>query len=96
MNTFHCPVCNQPNCLTCKAIHVNMNCKEYQDDLKRRAHNDQAARKTKEFLEVRISFTRKFAHRAPYSKMAGILVFFCFHANCPYGLAFKRKIQKNI
>ncbi|XP_068693963.1 ranBP-type and C3HC4-type zinc finger-containing protein 1-like [Montipora foliosa] len=51
VNTFHCPVCNQPNCLTCKAIHVNMNCKEYQDDLKRRAHNDQAARKTKEFLE---------------------------------------------
>ena len=52
MNTFHCPVCQQPNCLTCKAIHANMNCKEYQDDLKRRAQNDEAAKKTQEYLEV--------------------------------------------
>ena len=29
-----------------------MNCKEYQDDLKRRAQNDEAARKTQQFLEV--------------------------------------------
>ena len=52
VNTFYCPVCEQPNCLTCKAIHANMNCKEYQDDLKRRAQNDEAARKTQQFLEV--------------------------------------------
>lgn len=51
VNTFHCPVCQQPNCLTCKAIHANMNCKEYQDDLKRRAQNDEAAKKTQEYLE---------------------------------------------
>jgi len=54
VNTFHCPVCQQPNCLTCKAIHANMNCKEYQDDLKRRAQNDEAAKKTQEYLEVHI------------------------------------------
>ena len=29
-----------------------MNCKEYQDDLKRRAQNDDAARQTQQFLEV--------------------------------------------
>jgi len=28
-----------------------MNCKEYQDDLKRRAQNDEAARQTQQFLE---------------------------------------------
>ena len=47
-------MCDQPNCLTCKAIHANMNCKEYQDDLKRRAENDVAARKTQKFLEVHL------------------------------------------
>ena len=52
VNTFYCPVCNQPNCLTCKAIHADMNCKEYQDDLKRRAQNDEAAKQTQQFLEV--------------------------------------------
>ena len=52
VNTFYCPVCKQPNCLTCKAIHADMNCKEYQDDLKRRAQNDEAARQTQQFLEV--------------------------------------------
>ena len=29
-----------------------MNCKQYQDDIKRRAANDDAARKTQEALEV--------------------------------------------
>ena len=52
VNTFYCPVCTKPNCLTCKAIHADMNCKEYQDDLKRRAQNDEAARQTQQFLEV--------------------------------------------
>ncbi len=51
-NFFQCPVCNKQNCLTCKAIHEGMNCKQYQDDLKRRATNDDAARKTQEALEV--------------------------------------------
>lgn len=52
VNTFYCPVCKQPNCLTCKAIHADMNCREYQDDLKRRAQNDEAAKQTQQFLEV--------------------------------------------
>ena len=52
VNDFDCPVCQKRNCLTCKAIHFPVNCKEYQDDLKRNAANDEAARKTKEYLEV--------------------------------------------
>ncbi|XP_077192131.1 ranBP-type and C3HC4-type zinc finger-containing protein 1 isoform X4 [Paroedura picta] len=50
VNEFLCPVCLRKNCLLCKAIHENMNCKEYQDDLKIRAENDQAARQTTEML----------------------------------------------
>ncbi|XP_054835485.1 ranBP-type and C3HC4-type zinc finger-containing protein 1 isoform X2 [Eublepharis macularius] len=50
VNEFPCPVCLKVNCLLCKAIHENMNCKEYQDDLKIRAENDQAARQTTEML----------------------------------------------
>ena len=52
-NFFDCPVCFKRNCLTCKAIHEGMNCKEYQEDLKRRATNDDAARKTQQALEVK-------------------------------------------
>jgi hypothetical protein len=33
-----------------------MNCKEYQEDLKRRAQNDEAANQTQQFLEVSNSF----------------------------------------
>ncbi|CAB4025024.1 ranBP-type and C3HC4-type zinc finger-containing 1-like [Paramuricea clavata] len=51
VNDFDCPVCQQRNCLTCKAIHFPVNCKEYQDDLKRNAANDEAAKKTQEYLE---------------------------------------------
>ena len=52
VNDFDCPVCQKRNCLTCKAIHFPTNCKEYQDDLKRNSANDEAARKTQEYLEV--------------------------------------------
>ncbi|KAM6164740.1 ranBP-type and C3HC4-type zinc finger-containing protein 1 [Rhynchocyon petersi] len=52
VNEFTCPVCLHVNCLLCKAIHENMNCKEYQDDLALRAHNDVAARQTTEMLQV--------------------------------------------
>ncbi|XP_070536126.1 ranBP-type and C3HC4-type zinc finger-containing protein 1-like isoform X2 [Ptychodera flava] len=50
-NFFQCPVCHKKNCLTCKAIHEGLNCKQYQDDLRRRAENDTAAKQTKEMLE---------------------------------------------
>ena len=52
VNDFDCPVCNLRNCLTCKAIHHPVNCKEYQDGLKRNSQNDEDARKTQEYLEV--------------------------------------------
>lgn len=35
-----------------KAIHKGMNCKEYQDDLRIRAQNDDAARQTTQMLDV--------------------------------------------
>lgn len=35
-----------------QAIHKDMNCKEYQDDLRLRAENDAAAKQTTEMLEV--------------------------------------------
>lgn len=51
VNFFQCPVCNHENCLTCKAIHTGLNCKQYQDDLVIRAKNDEAARNTQLMLE---------------------------------------------
>ena len=53
VNHFQCPVCTKRNCITCRAIHEGMDCKEYQDDLKRRAENDEAAQETQRMLEVR-------------------------------------------
>ena len=52
VNEFDCPRCNKKNCLLCKAIHEGMNCQEYQEDLKRRAENDAAAKATQDMLEV--------------------------------------------
>ena len=55
MNNFDCPVCNKRNCLLCKAIHYpEMNCKEYQEDLRIKAANDKAAQETQKMLEVNI------------------------------------------
>lgn len=51
VNWFDCDVCQKRNCLTCKAIHDNMTCKEYQDDLKRRADNEDTAKRTQAMLE---------------------------------------------
>ncbi|XP_061486838.1 ranBP-type and C3HC4-type zinc finger-containing protein 1 isoform X2 [Rhineura floridana] len=50
VNEFPCPVCLKVNCLLCQAIHENMNCKEYQDDLQIRGQNDKAAQQTTEML----------------------------------------------
>ena len=52
VNEFRCPVCGKTNCILCNAIHEGMNCKEYQDDLKRLAENDLAAKATQDMLEV--------------------------------------------
>ncbi|XP_041375392.1 ranBP-type and C3HC4-type zinc finger-containing protein 1-like [Gigantopelta aegis] len=51
VNFFKCPICSKENCLTCKAIHEGMNCKQYQEDLRIRAHNDVAAKQTHDMLE---------------------------------------------
>ncbi|XP_038160140.1 ranBP-type and C3HC4-type zinc finger-containing protein 1 [Cyprinodon tularosa] len=51
VNEFQCDLCNETNCLLCRAIHKDMNCKDYQDDLRVRAENDQAAQQTKQMLE---------------------------------------------
>lgn len=39
-------------CVCLQAIHSDMNCRDYQDDLRIRAENDEAAKKTKQMLEV--------------------------------------------
>ncbi|XP_047663769.1 ranBP-type and C3HC4-type zinc finger-containing protein 1 isoform X3 [Tachysurus fulvidraco] len=52
VNEFACNICKETNCLLCKAIHKDMNCKQYQDDLRLRAENDAAAKQTTEILET--------------------------------------------
>ncbi|KAM9410777.1 LOW QUALITY PROTEIN: ranBP-type and C3HC4-type zinc finger-containing protein 1 [Pholidichthys leucotaenia] len=51
VNEFHCDLCGETNCILCRAIHKDMTCKDYQDDLRIRAENDEAAQKTKQMLE---------------------------------------------
>ncbi|KAM3622427.1 uncharacterized protein V6R79_024936 [Siganus canaliculatus] len=51
VNEFLCELCQETNCLLCRAIHEGMNCKDYQDDLRIRAENDEAAKQTKQMLE---------------------------------------------
>ena len=54
VNFFRCPICAKENCLTCKAIHQGLNCQQYQEELKIRAQNDDAAKQTQDMLEVRL------------------------------------------
>ncbi|XP_013864061.1 ranBP-type and C3HC4-type zinc finger-containing protein 1 [Austrofundulus limnaeus] len=51
VNEFHCELCDETNCILCRAIHKDMNCKDYQDDLRIRAANDKAAQQTKQMLD---------------------------------------------
>ena len=51
INFFNCPVCKVQNCLTCKAIHQDKNCKEYQEEIKAKAQNDDDAKQTQKMLE---------------------------------------------
>ncbi|KAL5022357.1 hypothetical protein ScPMuIL_001512 [Solemya velum] len=55
VNFFVCPVCKRENCLTCKAIHMGKNCRQYQEDLKILSRNDEAARITQESLTKMIA-----------------------------------------
>ncbi|KAL2091348.1 hypothetical protein ACEWY4_013611 [Coilia grayii] len=52
VNEFKCQLCNETNCLLCKAIHKDMNCQQYQDDLRIRAANDIAAKQTADALQA--------------------------------------------
>ncbi|XP_076338691.1 uncharacterized protein LOC143240327 isoform X2 [Tachypleus tridentatus] len=55
VNAFLCPVCDQTNCLTCRAIHEGRNCRQYQDELEFEAAGSEEAKKTKEFLDSMLS-----------------------------------------
>ncbi|KAM8966339.1 sharpin [Pelodytes ibericus] len=69
VNEFICPICYAENCLTCKAIHDGMNCREYQDDLRIRALNDTAARQTNDMLKTLVQ-----TGEAMYCPMCKIIV----------------------
>ncbi|KAM9859617.1 ranBP-type and C3HC4-type zinc finger-containing protein 1 [Aulostomus maculatus] len=51
VDEFHCEICQETSCILCRAIHKDMTCKEYQDDLRIRAQNDKTAFQTKQMLE---------------------------------------------
>lgn len=51
-NEFSCPVCLHLNCITCRAIHEGMNCRQYQDKLMILARTDEEAKKTTDAIEV--------------------------------------------
>ncbi|CAH1779032.1 unnamed protein product [Owenia fusiformis] len=55
VNFFNCPVCGNQNCLTCKAIHKGINCRQYQEDIRIRAANDIAAQQTQKMLQDMIT-----------------------------------------
>jgi hypothetical protein len=50
------PVCEKVNCLRCNIIHMAKTCKEYQDELKIAAINDENAQKDIKALEVSLKF----------------------------------------
>ncbi|KAF2899896.1 hypothetical protein ILUMI_06289 [Ignelater luminosus] len=54
VNEFHCPVCRKTNCLTCQAIHMGVNCKQYQESINESA-TDEDAKRTKEMLEEMVN-----------------------------------------
>ena len=81
VNWFRCPICAKLNCLTCKAIHEGQTCKEYQEDLRIRAENDVAAKKTQQMLEVSNWFINIFRLQGKTLRAPA-----CFRFNRKYGL----------
>jgi len=51
INEFPCPICHKVSCLTCRAIHENFTCKQYQDDLKAKAQNNVDYQKTQDMIK---------------------------------------------
>ncbi|KAF5282821.1 hypothetical protein FQR65_LT02818 [Abscondita terminalis] len=54
VNEFHCPVCRRTNCLTCQAIHIGLNCKEFQEQMNESA-TDEGTKRTREMLEEMVN-----------------------------------------
>lgn len=64
VNEFNCPICKTINCIPCRAIHPNQNCRDYQAELKLRALHDAEAAETQKAFEVsspflHLAYTRK-------------------------------------
>ncbi|XP_062547961.1 uncharacterized protein LOC134213224 [Armigeres subalbatus] len=51
VNQFKCPVCTIVNCLTCRAIHDGLDCKQYQDRMNSDCDTNIEARRTKAMLQ---------------------------------------------
>lgn len=60
VNVFDCPVCRRSNCLSCRAIHPGVSCRQYQEEREFNAAGSEETRKTKEFLEVFLFFVFPF------------------------------------
>ncbi|XP_014212773.1 uncharacterized protein LOC106642489 [Copidosoma floridanum] len=51
VNNFLCPVCKVNNCLTCQAIHMGKNCRQYQEELKNSKEGDVESKRTAAMLD---------------------------------------------
>ncbi|XP_038112733.1 uncharacterized protein LOC6036441 isoform X1 [Culex quinquefasciatus] len=51
VNEFKCPVCTIVNCLTCRAIHDGLDCKQFQDRIKNDCDTNIEARQTRDMLQ---------------------------------------------
>eukprot|EP00456_Euglypha_rotunda_P011592 TRINITY_DN13070_c0_g1_i7.p1 TRINITY_DN13070_c0_g1~~TRINITY_DN13070_c0_g1_i7.p1 ORF type:complete len:248 (-),score=11.39 TRINITY_DN13070_c0_g1_i7:40-783(-) len=78
--TFNCPLCKKSNCIPCKALHPKQNCKQYQDDLKRRSTQDEDAKKTQEALDEMVK--KKEALRCPGCKILVMKMSGCDWMQC--------------
>ncbi|XP_038606145.1 ranBP-type and C3HC4-type zinc finger-containing protein 1 [Tachyglossus aculeatus] len=80
-DAFLCPVCRRLNCLLCKAIHENMTCKDYQEELALRAQNDVAATQTSQMLKLLLE--RGEAMRCPRCQVVVQKKDGCDWVRCP-------------
>ncbi|XP_055545100.1 uncharacterized protein LOC129730091 [Wyeomyia smithii] len=51
VNQFKCPVCTIVNCLTCRAIHDGLDCKQYQDRMNSDCDTNTDSKRTKAMLQ---------------------------------------------
>jgi RanBP-type and C3HC4-type zinc finger-containing protein 1 len=79
-NRIRCPVCKAGNCIQCRVIHEGMNCREYQDDIRRRSTNERDARTTQEGLDAMLRNGQ--AQRCPRCNVIIIKHGGCTHMKC--------------